>query len=82
MGLSNNWITPLHKQLLDAGYIYGGESCGCNGTPKKRTYHKNDLKLTINMNNRSYIVTDNETKYHEPIENLYKDTTIFPISEN
>lgn len=77
---SKNWITPIHKTLIENGYIYGGETCGCNGTPKKRHYIKNDVDLKVNINNRSYIAKTPQATYNEHISKIYQDPTIFPIN--
>lgn len=76
---TKSWIVPLHAALIASGYIYGGETCGCNGAPKKRHYMKNEVDIKVNINNRSYIVKTPETTYNEHISKIQQDPNVFPI---
>ena len=40
-------IEEVHKFLTERGYLYLGESCGCNGTPKTKRYTKNERTVRV-----------------------------------
>ena len=46
-------IEDAHKFLLSLGYTYTGQTCGCGGSAKKRTYNKTDNKIIINLSKQS-----------------------------
>lgn len=47
-------IETAHKFLLSLGWTFTGQSCGCGGAAKKRTYNKDNDKIIINTRAKTY----------------------------
>lgn len=47
-------IETAHKFLLSLGWTFTGQSCGCGGAAKKRTYNKDNDKIIINTRTKTY----------------------------
>ena len=63
-----------HEFLIGRGYIYMGESCGCNGKPRARRYVK-DTKIVkvITSQDRYYLESD---RIKKPVNEIYTDPAI------
>lgn len=66
-------MNEAHNHLTSIGYKYIGESCGCGGAEKKRTYRKDDIKILIYMRSLTYTINGIIKK---PIQEITTDTTI------
>jgi|688.fasta_scaffold95125_5 hypothetical protein len=62
-----------HEYLLSIGYLYLGESCGCNGMPKKRKYARGDEQVNI-LPKRQVYYTENRIK--KRLHELFTDSEI------
>jgi hypothetical protein len=60
-------IEDAHKLLLLFGYTYTGQTCGCGGSAKKRTYNKTDNKVIINLRTKQYT---HNNELPKPIQEL------------
>ena len=60
-------IEDAHKFLLSIGYTYTGQTCGCGGSAKKRTYNKVDNKVIINLRTKHYT---HNNELPKPIQEL------------
>ncbi len=65
-------LLETHNYLLQIGFKFAGESCGCGGAEKKRTYRKDDIRLFIYMKSQTY-TTNGITK--KPIQEIYTEFT-------
>lgn len=63
-------MNEAHNYLLAQGFKYIGESCGCGGSEKKRTYRKNDLKILIYTRSETYTINGIIKK---PIQEIFTD---------
>lgn len=69
-------IDIAHEFLTKSGWLYIGESCGCNGMPKKRKYQKNGEQLQIEIKRLIFQQTKNHVwQDKKPIHQLYSETT-------
>lgn len=60
-------IEEAHKFLISLGWTYTGQTCGCGGAAKKRTYNKNFDKLIINIRTKLYEINNQPKK---PLQEL------------
>ena len=56
-------IEHAHKFLLSLGWTFTGQTCGCGGAAKKRSYNKDSDKIIINTRTNTYELT-NQPKKH------------------
>lgn len=63
-----------HEFLISKGYLYLGESCGCNGKPKAKRYVKDRTTVRVlTSQNRYYLESD---RIKKNIDEIYTDTAI------
>jgi hypothetical protein len=60
-------IEDAHKFLISLGWTFTGQTCGCGGGAKKRTYNKDLDKIIINLRTKLYEI-NNQPK--RPISEL------------
>jgi hypothetical protein len=51
-------IESAHKHLIESGWFYMGESCGCSGQPKKRKYVREKTVIVVNKKTETYKIRD------------------------
>lgn len=66
-------IDQVDQWLRSLGWKYTGETCGCNGQAKKRTYHSDKGKIIINKKLLTYSYAE---KINRPISEIYSDSGI------
>jgi len=67
-------IDEVHRFLTERGYLYLGESCGCNGTPKSKRYTKTGKTLKVISKQERYYFEHNRIKKN--IHELFTDTEV------
>jgi len=60
-------IEDAHKLLISLGWTFTGQSCGCGGGEKKRSYNKDNNKIVIKIRSKQYEL--NQTGY-KPLSEL------------
>jgi hypothetical protein len=66
-------IEDVHQWLTSIGWKYTGETCGCNGQAKKRTYHSDKGKIIINKKLLTYSYAETINK---PLTEIYTNPNI------
>jgi hypothetical protein len=60
-------IETAHKFLISLGWTFTGQTCGCGGSAKKRSYNKDNDKIIINTRTKTYELNNQPKK---PIQDL------------
>jgi hypothetical protein len=60
-------IEQAHQFLISLGWTYTGQTCGCGGSAKKRSYNKDNDKIIINTRTKTYELNNQPKK---PIQDL------------
>lgn len=60
-------IDQAHTLLINSGWTYTGETCGCGGSAKKRSYNRQYDRLIINLRTKLYEINSGGKK---PIQDL------------
>jgi len=69
-------IEVAHDFLINSGWLYVGESCGCNGMPKKRKYQKDGEQLQIEIKRLTFQKTINHVwTDKKPVHEIFAETT-------
>jgi len=55
-------IEEAHKFLASIDWIFTGQSCGCGGAAKKRSYNKDNDKIIINTRTKTYELNNQPKK--------------------
>jgi hypothetical protein len=55
-------IETAHKFLLSLGWTFTGQTCGCGGAAKKRSYNKDSDKIIINTRTKTYEINNQPKK--------------------
>lgn len=66
-------IEETHQYLLSKGWKYTGETCGCNGQAKKRTYHSENGKIIINKKLLTYSYAET---INQPLSQIFTNSAI------
>jgi hypothetical protein len=60
-------IETAHKFLTSLGWTFTGQTCGCGGAAKKRSYNKDSDKIIINTRTKTYELNNQPKK---PLQEL------------
>jgi hypothetical protein len=63
-------IETAHKFLIGLGWTFTGQTCGCGGGEKKRSYNKDNNKIIIKIRSLQYELNKQGFK---PLSQIYTD---------